>query len=205
LKSEVTTMSRFTNTLARVRVAAPCKADWDEMRGGDRVRFCHRCSLNVYNLSEMTRREAERLVTRTEGERLCVRFYRRKDGTVLTRPCPVGLRALKRRVSRISSAAFATIVGFISGVALTPKHKEDVPSLTANVVVTEEDLTVKSAPPEFTEAMGSMRMMLDPTGEQYAAGGALGFALFVVGYPLMKLRQRGEARRREALSIWRRP
>jgi hypothetical protein len=35
--------------------------------------------------------EAERLVVEKEG-RLCVRFHRRADGTVLTRDCPVGLR-----------------------------------------------------------------------------------------------------------------
>src|SRR5262245_30602687 len=39
--------------LARLRIASPCSADWDEMTGDDRVRFCGRCRKNVYNLSEM--------------------------------------------------------------------------------------------------------------------------------------------------------
>src|SRR5262249_55448755 len=71
--------------------------------GDDRVRHCSECDLNVYNLSEMTRAEAERLILIREG-RLCVRFYRRSDGTILTQNCPCGLRVLIRRVSRIAAA-----------------------------------------------------------------------------------------------------
>ena len=113
-------MKSFGSLLDRVRVAAPCSADWKEMRGDERVRFCDRCSLNVYNLSAMTRREAERLVVQSEG-RLCVRFYRRKDGTILTQNCPVGLRALKRRVSRTASAAAAAAISFFTGVGVAPE------------------------------------------------------------------------------------
>jgi len=71
--------------------------------------------LNVYNLSAMSKFEAESLIARTEG-RLCVRFYRRKDGSVLTDNCPVGLRALKRRAFRIKTAVASSILGFIAGI-----------------------------------------------------------------------------------------
>lgn len=110
-------MARFTNPLDGVRVAAPCPADWSKMAGDERVRYCGECNLHVYNLSGMTRREAETLITNAEG-RLCVRFYRRADGTVLTRNCPVGLRALKRRVTRIASATLTAVLGFFAGVGL---------------------------------------------------------------------------------------
>ena len=90
-------MSAATSPLETVRIANPCPVSWDAMTGDDRVRFCEQCSLNVYNLSAMTRPEAERLITATEG-RLCARFYRRADGTILTQNCPTGLRALKRRL-----------------------------------------------------------------------------------------------------------
>jgi hypothetical protein len=88
------------------------------MRGDERVRFCDQCSMNVYNLSDMTRREAEVLLTGAEG-RLCVRFYRRADGTVMTNNCPVGLRAIKRRVSIVANAALSAFFGFIAGLGLT--------------------------------------------------------------------------------------
>lgn len=61
------------------------------MAGDDRVRFCSACKLNVYNLSGMSRKEATELFTLIEG-RLCVRLFRRLDGTVLTRDCPVGMK-----------------------------------------------------------------------------------------------------------------
>ncbi len=108
-------MSQFTNPLDHVRIAAPCKADWDSMFGDERVRFCGQCNLNVYNLSEMTKSDAELLVARTEG-RLCVRFYRRTDGSILTRNCPEGLRALKRRLSRVASAVGTALVSFLAGL-----------------------------------------------------------------------------------------
>jgi len=63
----------------------------------------------------MSKFEAESLIARTEG-RLCVRFYRRKDGSVLTDNCPVGLRALKRRAFRIKTAVASSILGFIAGI-----------------------------------------------------------------------------------------
>jgi hypothetical protein len=110
-------MAKFTSPLDEVRVAAPCPAAWEKMVGDERVRFCGECQLHVYNLSGMTRREAEALVTNTEG-RLCVRFYRRADGSVLTRNCPTGLRAMKERVSRLTRAALSGALGFLAGLGL---------------------------------------------------------------------------------------
>ena len=107
-------MAKFTNPLANVRVASPCPANWDEMVGDERKRFCGQCKLNVYNLSGMPRDEAENLLLNAEG-RLCVRFYRRADGTVLTQDCPVGWKALKRKVSRTATAAFSFVVGLFGG------------------------------------------------------------------------------------------
>lgn len=110
-------MRKFTSPLEGVRVAAPCTADWEKMVGDERVRFCGQCSLNVYNLSGMTKREAERLVASAEG-RLCVRYYRRTDGSILTRNCPVGLRAVKQRVTRIAGATLSAVIGFFAGLGL---------------------------------------------------------------------------------------
>jgi hypothetical protein len=107
-------MTRKNIPLDDVRVATPCPASWDEMTGNDRVRFCGQCSLNVYNLSGMRRVEAERLVASTEG-RLCVRYFRRKDGTILTKDCPVGLAALRRRISRAASAVAGLVFGLVGG------------------------------------------------------------------------------------------
>src|SRR5215213_5153777 len=110
-------MQTYTNPLEHVKVAAPCPADWSKMVGDERARYCDRCSLHVYNLSGMTRREAEALVTNAEG-RLCVRFYRRPDGTILTRNCPVGLSALRRRAAHVATATLTAVLGFFTGLGL---------------------------------------------------------------------------------------
>jgi hypothetical protein len=75
---------RASIVLAQIHVASPCRASWDDMNGDDRVRHCRQCAKNVYNLSGMRRADAEALVARMEGN-LCVRFYRRADGTMLAR------------------------------------------------------------------------------------------------------------------------
>lgn len=85
------------------------------MIGDERKRYCGECKLNVFNLSGMSRTEAENLILNTEG-RLCVRFYRRADGSILTKDCPVGWAAIKRRISRTAAAAFALLIGLLSGL-----------------------------------------------------------------------------------------
>ena len=110
-------MARFNNPLNHVRVAAPCPADWDQMIGSERMRFCGQCKLNVYNLSSMTRAGAESLIARNEG-RLCVRFYRRRDGSIITKDCPVGLRAIRRRVSYVAKAIGSMVLGLFAGLGV---------------------------------------------------------------------------------------
>ena len=110
-------MSRFNCQLDQIRVAAPCHVDWDSMFGNERIRFCGQCQLNVYNLSELTRAEAEALISRTEG-RLCVRYYQRFDGSIITRNCPIGMKAIKRRLSRIATAVASAVLSFFAGLGV---------------------------------------------------------------------------------------
>lgn len=98
----------MTINLEQISVAKPCPANWDEMSGDERVRHCGLCKMNVYNLSEMTRDEAEKLVQHREG-RLCVQFYRRADGTVLTKDCPVGVARIRKRMAVLAGAFAASI------------------------------------------------------------------------------------------------
>ena len=82
-------MTKFDNPLNNLKVASPCSQDWDQMVGDNRKRYCGECKLNVFNLSGMSKTEAENLIVNAEG-RLCVRFYKRSDGSVITEDCPVG-------------------------------------------------------------------------------------------------------------------
>lgn len=125
-------MATNPTQIDRLRIATPCPISWEQMTGDNRVRFCDHCHLNVYNISELSPIEAETLIASTEG-RLCARLFRRADGTVLTKDCPVGLRALRRRVAKRTAAIFAAIVG-LSGAAFgresLAKDKFPVPTQT---------------------------------------------------------------------------
>ena len=96
-----------------LRVASPCRVGWESMTGDERVRHCDSCKLNVYNISAMTATEAEDLILTHEG-RLCIRLYKRADGTVLTKDCPVGLRAYRKRVAKFAGAALTAVLGLFS-------------------------------------------------------------------------------------------
>lgn len=112
--------------IQNIRIASPCPADWNAMAGDDRARHCSDCNLNVYNLSAMTEREVQSLIAKSQG-RVCGRFYRRADGTILTQDCPRGLRAAARRVSRTATAVLTAVmsVGFaFAGTKSKPQQTE---------------------------------------------------------------------------------
>ncbi|HEV7905143.1 MAG TPA: hypothetical protein VGO96_14980 [Pyrinomonadaceae bacterium] len=148
-------MARFTDPLSHVRVAAPCRADWEKMHGNERVRFCGECSMNVYNLSNMSKKDAEALILNAEG-RLCVRYYNRSDGTILTQNCLVGLQAFKRRVSGISKAIASSVLSFFAGMAVLAgvQQAQDSLNVTTEVGIDLIDpvplVEEEAAPPEET-------------------------------------------------------
>lgn len=124
-------MTKRHPMLANIEVSAPCPASWDKMSGDDRVRFCQDCKLNVYNLSDMSASEAEELILQKEG-RLCVRFFQRQDGTVLTDNCPVGLRRIRnfgRKVTALIALSMSWLITSSNQPATAEKSKcPEVPS-----------------------------------------------------------------------------
>jgi hypothetical protein len=107
---------RVLPMLDDVRVASPCSESWSEMSGDDRKRFCEKCEKNVYDLSAMTRQEAEVFLAMQEGS-VCVRFYRRFDGTILTSDCPEGVKRRRRR--RVAAVAvMAAGVGMAASLVM---------------------------------------------------------------------------------------
>ncbi len=127
-------MKNFTNPLENIKIASPCSANWNEMYGNERKRYCSECKLNVYNLSDMTQTEAENFLINSEG-RVCIKFYRRTDGTVLMQDCPVGWQGVKKRVSRMATAVFAMITGFFGGNFVFNQTSFDNSDLTGKVTV----------------------------------------------------------------------
>jgi len=150
-------MARFNSPLNNLTIAAPCSANWDEMSGSEQVRFCSHCNLNVYNLSGMSKNEAESLIARTEG-RLCVRFYQRTDGTILTRNCPVGLQAIRRRLRRTTTAITSAVLSFFAGLGVyTGLRENEIPTYPSTMgvrAISEATSPANSLEPE--EMMGDV-------------------------------------------------
>ena len=114
-------MKEFPN-LDNLSIAAPCNADWESMTGDERKRLCGLCNKNVYNISKLSKTEAEDLLGKNKD--LCVQFFRRQDGTILTANCPVGLRKIKEGVKRLShfvAYALAFIITIATGAKAEAK------------------------------------------------------------------------------------
>lgn len=111
--------------LPRLRIASPCREDWNAMVGDERVRRCSRCEKDVFDLSAMTAREAEALLAAhralPEGGMPCVRFYRRSDGTIVTSDCVEGTGA--RRVAQAVAAAALLSGATATASALAPEAR----------------------------------------------------------------------------------
>ena len=118
-----------------IKIASPCKADWNEMTGDERARFCSLCQHHVYNFSSMTGHEIAELIKEREGKRTCVRFYRRKDGTMMTKDCPVGYQQRRRRA--IGTLAAMALGGF-GWWAIGKKQEEQVDHRVMGLMVMGE-------------------------------------------------------------------
>ncbi len=112
-----------TSVLDRIMIAAPCNVSWQDMEGNERVRFCGQCRLNVYNTSLMSRQEIEELLFREE-KTPCLRIFRRADGTLITKDCPVGLRRIRDRFRKLAQAVAALWTLFVSGVEVRAQTAE---------------------------------------------------------------------------------
>lgn len=116
------------DVLGSIKIASPCHASWDAMAGDERVRYCGECRLHVYNFSGMAREEIDALMREKEG-RLCVRLFRRTDGTVLTADCAVGAARVRRRWAVIGGIV-ATLLALIGAGAFA--KREEIASGTRN-------------------------------------------------------------------------
>jgi len=99
------------DALTELSVAFDCPARWSAMSGDDRSRHCTHCNRNVYNISDMGREEAIDFLE-SQGAKVCVRYYQRRDGTILTKPCGRMKRAKYRM--RIAVASICAALGFVA-------------------------------------------------------------------------------------------
>ena len=150
--------------VTNIRVASPCPADWEKMIGDERVRHCAECNLNVYNLSAMTERQVQELIAASRGKRLCARFYRRADGTILTQDCPWSLRTLKRRASRIAAAVLAAMMSI--GVAFGKNSSQQSSPQQAANRQAKAGIWIMVFDPQGALVPGAEVRLIDSSGKQ---------------------------------------
>jgi hypothetical protein len=119
-------MSKNSFSLELLDVKSPCTFSWDKMQGDERVRFCPECRLSVYNVSAMAFGEISQLIRQKQG-RLCIRFARRADGTVVTLDYrrTRGLRRGYALAVGIVASTFAVAVGCLLMLAGVIERDKD--------------------------------------------------------------------------------
>jgi|GEM_PF-5179945 hypothetical protein len=106
--------------LANLSISAPCSEDWNLMTGDDKKRLCSSCKIHVYNITALESSEAEAFLASEFGKEICVKYFKRSDGTIITKNCPIGLRSLRRqgeRLRKFLSSICGLLLSGISSVA----------------------------------------------------------------------------------------
>lgn len=112
-----------------LRIASPCPMDWDAMQRTpeEAVRFCGQCSKNVYNIAQMSTKDAALLLQKAQANQTsaCMQLYRRADGTVITDDCPVGLRRIRDFWRKAKAGTAAAVALVFAGL---PSFSQSAPS-----------------------------------------------------------------------------
>ena len=125
--------TRQSSLLKNVVIAKPCSVSWNSMTGDDTKRVCSGCSKNVYNLSSMTSKEAEKFLAEN-GYSHCMTFYRRTDGTIMSDECPRALRKLRdgyRAWKTVMAGLFAFVLSY--GVARAQSRTDPYPMVAGGI------------------------------------------------------------------------
>lgn len=123
----------------------PCSSMWDKLQGTERVRFCSKCSLQVYDFSKVELPEAEEIIFQKEGKRQFV-LFKRPDGKFLTANCPV---AVKNQYMMMTGIAVGVLVvgGLIILMALNPPQQPAVNPQPVTSSVSGSDNSVENEKP----------------------------------------------------------
>ncbi|MBL8193468.1 MAG: carboxypeptidase regulatory-like domain-containing protein [Blastocatellia bacterium] len=118
------------NKLETINLAFSCPMDWDKMAGDNQTRYCPECKLNVHNISSLSSIEATKLINSNE-KGLCIKLYRRLDGTVLTKDCSIGIKVIKKKITTNMAVASLAILLCLSNVnAQTPVNLPQSPQVS---------------------------------------------------------------------------
>lgn len=166
----------------KISVEDPCSQDWQQMTGNDEVRFCTHCSKSVNNLSAMTRRDAMRLVRRSNG-RICIRYIQHPETNT-----PVfadQLIQISRRVPRVAAgvmsaslslSAFAYAQGGASRVISEPvpsPQTENPAAVVAVKTASDNELPAEVKEPDDPTPLGALSGKVFDVSEAVVPGAAI--------------------------------
>mgnify|MGYP006870797230 CR=1 FL=1 len=120
-------------------------------------RACAACEHVVHDLSAMSEREAARFVTERRGQRVCMRYLARADGTIVYRPEP------PRAGPAVMAAALAACAPWepppeirdeveVVEAPVAPPVTVVVPAVAAAPVVEPPDDDINPCPPPLVES-----------------------------------------------------
>lgn len=120
--------------LESIKIPNPCAEDWNKMDGNEKFRFCGICEKNVYNISSMTTREANKLLFDNK-EKVCIRMEKDTHGKVKTLKNP--LHQITRQTPIAAGILTATLV--FSSITLAQGEPVRINSDKINIVQTAKD------------------------------------------------------------------
>jgi len=102
-------------------VPKPCPEDWDQLTPTEQGHHCQTCKTKVWDISSMTRGQAEAFLAR-HTDHLCVSYRERSNGEIVYAPEPV---VPAGRLTRLLPAAAAGLsLALAACTAATPEKKE---------------------------------------------------------------------------------
>lgn len=133
------------NTRFVPAIEKPCPANWDEMKGDEKKRYCEHCQLHVHNLSEMTPDEQRDLLS-SDDTRKCISYVARIDAR------PVDVESwLKLRTASWLPGWLAAIVAALcsscaptcrtTGTPIPPPPSQDASNSAQNSQPDEKRMT----------------------------------------------------------------
>jgi len=142
------------NLFDKLTIDTPCTEDWNEMLGTDKVRFCSHCELSVHDFAQLTAKQAQRIIRKSNG-RLCVRYVQRpasKNARVL--------HLIGRRASRIAAGAVGATLSISSAATAVPLQTQFV-QINRNQATAGRNFTMAAAVVSTGMIIGTV---YDPNG-----------------------------------------
>lgn len=115
--------------LDRVCIAMPCSIGWENMKGNDEVRLCGGCDKNVYNISAMSKKRAEEVLSAPELP--CLHIVRGCDGKIVTDDSPRWLRHFRNSWGKLIAISASLLAFFNWTSSSTAQETKKEPSAPA--------------------------------------------------------------------------